>query len=166
MSQTEIAEKLKVSQALISGWETGKSFPDEKCLEKLTKILGPLGKMDGHQLAEDPSDIGPSPFGVWLNRMRQENDLTVPQLAGKSNVAIPTIYAIENGVISNPRSTTVQKLERALKTKVPEDTAEQVKEESTIEGLGELAEFNPHVDSERPPEPGIYVLYDISERPI
>ncbi len=35
-----------------------------------------------------------------------------------------------------------------------------------MEGLGSLEDFDPHVDSERPAEPGIYVLYDISERPI
>jgi excinuclease UvrABC nuclease subunit len=32
--------------------------------------------------------------------------------------------------------------------------------------VGTLADFDPHEEGEFPSEPGIYVLYDISERPI
>lgn len=165
-SQGEVARYVSVSQPTIFNWEAGTSTPNDETIEKLNKLLGPFWKHDGHQLADDLSEAGPAPFGVWVNRLRQEQGLTVPELASLSGVAIPTIYAIEGGRISNPRSETVKKLEKALKSKVPEDTAEQVREESTVEGLGALEDFNPHIDSERPAQPGIYVLYDVSERPI
>jgi hypothetical protein len=42
----------------------------------------------------------------------------------------------------------------------------ETREEATIQGFGELVDFDPHEDDDRPPAPGIYVLYDISERPI
>jgi excinuclease UvrABC nuclease subunit len=32
--------------------------------------------------------------------------------------------------------------------------------------LGQLTDFNPHDKADIPEEPGVYVLYDISERPV
>ena len=61
---------------------------------------------------------------------------------------------------------TRKKLEQALTTQIPEDTAQEVAAEAEVLGLGALEDFDPHSDSERPTQPGIYVLYDISERPI
>ena len=34
-----------------------------------------------------------------------------------------------------------------------------------IKGVGELVGFNPHIIDEVPAAPGIYVLYDVSDRP-
>jgi len=56
--------------------------------------------------------------------------------------------------------------ETALGTQVPPDTAAGIAEEAAVPGLGSLEDFDPHSDSDRPTEPGIYVLYDISERPV
>lgn len=56
-------------------------------------------------------------------------------------------------------------MEKAL-GKLPEDAAQEAAEDASISGLGSLEDFDPHSDDERPPGPGIYVLYDISERPI
>jgi hypothetical protein len=41
-----------------------------------------------------------------------------------------------------------------------------VTENNEIEGMGSLEDFDPHKDDERPNAPGIYVFYDISNRPI
>jgi hypothetical protein len=59
------------------------------------------------------------------------------------------------------RDETRKKLETALGVSVPDDTAAEVADEAEVEGLGALEDFDPHLDSERPTEPGIYVLYDI-----
>lgn len=64
------------------------------------------------------------------------------------------------------RDSTRKKLERALNNKLPADAAAEVAEEAKITGLGKLEDFDPHLDSERPDEAGIYMLYDISERPV
>ena len=40
LSQTELAEKLAVTQGAISQWETGESLPRAELLPKLAKILG------------------------------------------------------------------------------------------------------------------------------
>ena len=47
----------------------------------------------------------------------------------------------------------------------PRDLA-QSHGQAEVQGLGSLVDFDPHADDERPEEPGIYVFYDISERPI
>ena len=49
---------------------------------------------------------------------------------------------------------------------LPADAAQEVAQESEIAGLGTFEDFDPHLDSDRPTGPGIYVFYDISDRPI
>lgn len=40
LSQSELAEKIGVSQNTVSQWETGERIPNVLILKKLTKILG------------------------------------------------------------------------------------------------------------------------------
>ena len=40
LTQRDLAEKLNVSDKVISKWETGKSLPDVETMLKLSKILG------------------------------------------------------------------------------------------------------------------------------
>ncbi|EQD31614.1 protein containing Excinuclease ABC, C subunit, partial [mine drainage metagenome] len=42
----------------------------------------------------------------------------------------------------------------------------ELKLDTTIEGLGEFRDFNPHERGEWPSAAGVYVFYDRSERPI
>ena len=76
------------------------------------------------------------------------------------------IYNIEAGRISNPRPATIKKLESALGAEIPTEVKDETREEATIKDVGELVDFDPHDDDDLPSTPGIYVLYDISERPI
>jgi transcriptional regulator with XRE-family HTH domain len=90
----------------------------------------------------------------------------VAELAKASGVSGPAIYGIEAGRIANPRTETVKKLEKALGQDLPPETKAELREESTIEGMGEFVDFDPHDPDDRPNASGVYVLYDISERPI
>ena len=92
--------------------------------------------------------------------------MSVAELASAAGLSTPAVYNIESGRITNPRAETVSRLERALQTEIPDDTIIVIHEDAKIEGLGELVDFDPHVDDDLPALPGIYVLYDISERPI
>jgi transcriptional regulator with XRE-family HTH domain len=100
-----------------------------------------------------------------VNKSRISKGLSVPELAHQSDLTPPAIYRIESGTTRNIRLDTREKLERVL-GKMPEGTAEEAAEDASISGLGSLEDFDPHSEDERPPGPGIYVLYDISERPI
>ena len=48
----------------------------------------------------------------------------------------------------------------------PSSVTAVVEEQSGIAGLGSLTDFDPHDDNDLPTEPGVYVSYDISQRPI
>jgi transcriptional regulator with XRE-family HTH domain len=91
---------------------------------------------------------------------------TAVELAEKSGVSQATLYNLQNGRAENPGRSTIEKLERVLGQPMPNDVKEEIEEGSEIQGLGELIDFDPHDQSEIPSEPGVYVLYDITERPI
>jgi transcriptional regulator with XRE-family HTH domain len=167
-SQAELGEKLGVAQPTISTWEKGRVIPDHQ-KARLREILG-LDRAPGGETPfsiEDRSEqAGPSAFGSWLNRVRVERSLSVAELATKAEVSVPAIYHIESGRIRNPRPETVRRLEEALGKQLPAETKKEIRDEATVEGVGEFFEFDPHSRDDWPEVPGVYVLYDISERPI
>lgn len=102
----------------------------------------------------------------WLTKTRLEKNISVPELAASAGVSPQAVYNIESGRILNPRQETIRRLERALGKEIPKEAKEEIREEAKIEGVGELIDFDPHSDNDLPAVAGIYVLYDISERPI
>jgi len=157
LSQGELAGKIGVAQMTVSNWETGKAMPKAEQIDKLRQILGINGAED------DAPDA--SPIAAWVAKSRISKSLSVPELAMQSGLTAAAIYRIESGVTRNLHSKTQHKLENALGP-MPEFMAEEAAEDATIVGLGSLIDFDPHDDDERPSDPGIYVLYDVSERPI
>ncbi|MEO6182483.1 MAG: helix-turn-helix domain-containing protein [Verrucomicrobiota bacterium] len=101
-----------------------------------------------------------------MAKARIAKGFSVPDLANRSGLTPPSIYRIETGVTRNLREATQKKLENALGSTLSADAALEVAQESEVFGLGTFEDFDPHLDSDRPTGPGIYVLYDISERPI
>jgi transcriptional regulator with XRE-family HTH domain len=173
-SQGELAKKLDISAPTISNWELGKSSPGKPEKAKVRKLLG-MDAASGSSTSgakekgagdADLEGQGPSAFGAWLNRTRLDKGLSVSELAEQANVSVPQLYNLESGRSTNPRSETVRRIERALGAEVPGETKAEVKEESNIEGLGEFSDFDPHNGEDLPPSSGVYVLYDISERPV
>ncbi|MFT3800975.1 MAG: helix-turn-helix domain-containing protein [Burkholderiaceae bacterium] len=167
-SQAELGAKLGVAQMTISNLEKGKI---KLTRDRKRAILTALGvSMPSANAVDVPADEslsdGPSAFGAWLSRVRLEKKLSVGELSERAGVSRPAIYNIEAGRITNPREETVGRLEKALREKVPSDTREEVRDEATIEGVGEFFEFDPLNKDDWPTVAGIYVLYDISERPI
>lgn len=156
LSQKELADKVGVTQTYISTWETERRVPSEEHFNKLQKVVD----------LDIDSEVGPSPIGAWLVKARNKKGLSAIELAEKAGLTFPTIYNIESGRSPNPHQSTVEKLEKALGEVVPEDTSQEAKSEATIEGIGQLVDFDPYAEEYLPKQPGIYVLYDISERPI
>ena len=164
MSQVELAGKIGVTQAAISNCEQGKSSPGNEHKVRLKKILGDVWTKANTNQTEVTAV--PSPIGSWLTHARIRQNMSVPELAEKAGISAMAVYNIEGGRISNPRQETIRKLEAALKTSVPLEAKEESREEARIEGVGELIGFDPHNDDDLPTAPGVYVLYDISERSI
>jgi transcriptional regulator with XRE-family HTH domain len=160
LSQKELAEKLGLTQGTISNWE-GKKELDPETITKLKTVLGNSFVADATS-----STDGSSVLAAWLSRARQEARLTRGELAEKSGLSVPTIYNIEAGRAQNPRTRTMELLEKALEKKLDPEFGEAVRKASTIEGIGLFQDFDPHDEDQWPDEPGIYVFYDIAERPV
>lgn len=154
LTQNQLAEKLGVWQAQVSAWETGKVAVGEEHQRTLARLFG---KSEG---------AVSNPFGDWLKRERERRNWTVQELATTSDVSAPAIYNIEAGRISNPRQATKDRLSKALNIEVPSDVSELVQTDSEIKGLGIFTDFDPHSKEDLPTAAGIYVLYDVSERPV
>jgi transcriptional regulator with XRE-family HTH domain len=167
MTQAELGEKMGVTQAAISTWETGRVVPGAQQKRRLKEILG-ITTARRTSGAAGPAIVesGPPAFGVWLNRQRLQAGMSVTELAAAAGVSGPAIYNIEAGRSPNPRQSSIAKLEKALGAQLPQEAREEMQQEATILGMGELVDFDPHDEANLPTDAGIYVLYDISERPI
>jgi len=159
LSQTELANRLGLSQALLSKWESGKATPNEVQLSRLNEILGGLTE-DQDTVSEAESQ---SPAAAWLSRALTKKEWTANEVAKKADVSVQTIYNILSGRAQNPQPTTITALEKALGDKFEKDGPSEVPE---VKGIGQLIDFNPYEDKELPKKAGVYVLYDISQRPI
>lgn len=166
LTQAELGEKMGVTQGTISNWEIGNNIPSRSQKSKLKKILGGFSGDVATSKSKREPPIGAAPLSGWLTKARLEKKLSVPELAEAAGLSVPAVYNIQSGRILNPRAETVRRLEQVLENEIPRDTKEEIRGEAQIEGVGELVDFDPHTDSDLPAIAGIYVLYDISERPI
>jgi transcriptional regulator with XRE-family HTH domain len=132
--------------------------------EELERILG-LGADPEHR-KEVQEREGAGAFGAWLSKTRIARNMSVPELAHNAGISAVAIYNLEQGKSLNPQKKTRVKLEKALGEKTPMEVIEQEEEEQEIEGIGALMSFDPLSKQDRPAVPGVYVLYDISDRPI
>lgn len=163
LTQADLAERLGVSQALIAHWETGRQVPPEDRRKELERVLGISKTTQAHEL-EDVT--GPSEFGRWVKHNREKLDFSVPKLAKKAGVTPKTIYDIESGIRPNPQNKTIERLEKALKAHVPQETKKEMAEEAKIEGIGEWRTFDFKSQDDYPTCPGIYILFAPYKHPV
>lgn len=160
LTQMELAKRMKVSQSAVSQWELGKLVPSDNQQAKLNEILrGITPDAEGITEAETQT-----PVAAWLSRALAKKDLTAGELAAKADVSVATVYSILGGRAQNPHPRTITALEKALGE--PFESKKNTREASEIVGIGSLIDFDPYDPKEIPEKPGVYVLYDISQRPI
>jgi transcriptional regulator with XRE-family HTH domain len=126
----------------------------------------PLGALMEVLMANVDPDYGPSEFGIWLHDTRTKKNMSPGELAEKAGISFVQVYNIEAGRSQNPREGTRNRLITALGTKPAKSVLAATEKGASIEDVGELADFDPHDDRDLPEEPGIYVFYDISDRPV
>jgi len=161
-TQAQLAKKIGVTQGAIALWESGNHPPSRENMDKLESLLGPVDTAGASSLPLE----GSSHVGDWLAKARDKAGLTRAQLAQKAGLSIPTIYNIEKGQAGSPRDTTIKLLEDALGTRLDSESERELRAESTVEGLGDLRDFTPLDEKTWPDGPGVYILYDISMRPV
>ena len=165
-SQQELAEAIDVSQPTISNWEHGRPpGPDESELDKIEKFLGrPVSEAAAASEPENTTDLA-----LWLTKAiesKQHRDSkSLGMLAAEAGVSVPTIYNILNGTVASPQSRTLKKLQDYF-GEAPAEVKEETNAARDVGQLGEFSQFDPHDDAQWPAEPGVYILYDVSERPI
>ena len=164
LMQKALADRLGVLQPTVANWESGKAPISQEVRTKVEKILGPLTNKS--RLASEATASEVSSFGEWVRENRDKAGLSVTELARKAKMSAMQIYNIEHGKISNPQSSTRNKLAAAFNQEIPEPIIKETEEEQNIEGLGSLTDFNPYDKTEWPECAGIYVLYDNTQRPV
>lgn len=162
LSQKQLAEALEVSQVTVSNWETGSTSPRKGMIAKLVSKFGPeLIDLDSLSEASLPS----SSLAQWLYAQRVGAGLTRSELATKAKITSQTVYNIERGRVTSPHPPTIEGLRSALDQRIP-DFSGQIGGGRDAVDLGDFLEFDPHDLQNLPDVAGIYVFYDISDRPI
>jgi len=154
IKQKQLAMMLGISQATVSHWVTGKATPSSDQGAMLTELLGRTEER--RTLAQ------------WVTEKRNERGWTVADLAREAELSLPAVYNIESGRITNPRERTRKALERALGAQLAVAIEREMTASSGIPGtgVGPFTDFDPYVEDELPVVAGVYVFYDISDRPI
>ena len=107
-----------------------------------------------------------SSFAEWLRTSREARGWSQLQLENESGVSQPQIWNIENGKSLNPQTRTREKLEKALGIKTPPIITSEAEQEEAVAGVGVLTDFDPHDESSLPECNGVYVFYDLTDRPV
>jgi len=160
LTQAAVEKEIDASSGMVSHWENGKS-PSSEYRKKLEKLFEPI---------DAGSSFDGEKFGKWLDQEMRKKPINRIKLSQKSGVHPATIDNLITGKVANPRSETMRKLAEALghsqKDSVASEVIEETKRNNEIPGLGSFENFSPHVKDEIPDCAGVYVLYDIADRPI
>ena len=168
-TQASLAARLGVAQATVAAWEVGRSYPRKETVKNLEDLFSEvLGLTTAAEIEENVLDVGNqvSEFGLWLQATRNQQGLTVAELAEISGLTSATINNIESGRSQSPQAATQAAISGALSTKVPTKIREILTDDNAIEGLGLFTDFDPHDPETAPSVAGVYIFYDITGRPV
>lgn len=126
----------------------------------------PMPRYKQYRDAQEIILLSGGSFSRWLKRTIEKSEMSLATIAESSGVSYQTISKIINGSTPNPQASTKERLASALHQKIPKQVQDSSSSETFVEGLGDLADFNPYETSELPNCGGVYVFYDISNRPI
>jgi transcriptional regulator with XRE-family HTH domain len=165
LTRKVLAQQLEVSDLSIFNWETNKSSPQQKSLNALIQKFGEDAFNPEKAVVHEDGSLA---LASWLAKKRAEKSLSRKELANKAGVSEMTLWNIESGRTLNPQQSTIESLEAAFGEKLPEDIDAEIAEQADlkVEGIGPFTNFDPHDEDDLPTVPGIYVFYDISDRPV
>ncbi|RMH24452.1 MAG: helix-turn-helix domain-containing protein [Planctomycetota bacterium] len=161
-TQQDLAIRVGVGQPIVSQWETGKASPTAVQVDAIIAAFG----RDVFVSTSVKSEV--SLLAGWVRSQREAKGWTRQHLAERAGVSYLTILNIETGKSANPQVRTREKIETAFGQPVPSDIQDSVSDEADVgaPGIGALIDFDPYAMDDLPSVPGIYVLYDISDRAV
>ncbi|MFI8682080.1 hypothetical protein ACIGFJ_06925 [Brevundimonas diminuta] len=105
-------------------------------------------------------------FGDWLNDQMEAKDVSIARLSELSGITYTGIWNIVEGNTKSPRDETRKRLAKALNIKIPKNIEESSEGQNSIIPGYDWADFTPSDLETIPEESGIYVFYDITDRPV
>lgn len=105
-------------------------------------------------------------FGDWLSKEMDTRNISITQLAELTGLTYAGIWNIVKGNTKAPRIGTREKITKVIGVAVPPDVANAVERQSEALPGFEWVDFTPS-DLETVPEAaGVYVFYDVTDRPV
>lgn len=102
-------------------------------------------------------------FGDWIRLGLSQKKINVSELGEKSGVSQPAIYNILSGKSLNPQTRTIEKIASVIGNRPEKEDKLNI---LTDAGFGELIDFDPYDENGLPDCNGVYVFYDITDRPV
>lgn len=164
LTQNQLGAELQIAQPIVSQFESGNTTPSDAQLDSIVDRFGVKSFVDGSIAEIDTYNL----LSNWLRGAMAAKSLTVKDLAELTGLSRTPIDSILNGKNTNPRTRTIEKLEEALGVKIDVDIQAEIERDADlgVEGVGAFTDFDPYDMNDLPQVPGIYVFYDISDRPI
>lgn len=160
-----MGEKLGISQGYVAQIENESVNASPRVTQKILELSGQSRAEIESALkkaAEKESD-----FGDWVQERRAKLGLSRQELADKAGIPYITLYFIEKHETESPRQATIDAIKKVL-GELPKDVQTEVVD-SAQGGFGEyqgpfpFKEWESSIDDKTP---GIYVFYDVSNRPV
>lgn len=115
---------------------------------------------------EDENSVEPqATFGDWLKQEMTRQDVSIQDLADRTKLTYTGIWNIVKGNTLYPREETRRKISEALNQAVPNEVEQEIEQEAAISGYS-WSDFTPSDLQTVPPLGGVYVFYDITDRPV
>ena len=105
-------------------------------------------------------------FSDWLNDQMREKDISIKDIAERSGITYTGIWNIVQGNTWSPRSDTRKRIADAIHSIVPADVEAASEAEAVIMAPFEWVPCDPFDIQSVPECPGVYVFYDLTDRPV
>ena len=133
---------------------------------QIDENLGSAISAEEPNLGYEPDFSSKPAFSDWLKQEMKLQNLSIPDMVLRTGITYPGIWNIVNGKTQSPKAETREKIASALNRNVPESVTQQIKSDAEeIPGLS-WADFTPSDLQTVPKTCGVYVFYDITDRPV
>ena len=112
------------------------------------------------------TDVEHSAFGDWLRIEIEKKGLSIAVLAEKTGITYTGIWNIVKGNTVSPRKETREKLAAALNELIPPAVEAEIASQAMPLPGFEWVDFTPTDLETVPQASGVYVFYDITDRPV
>ncbi|WP_336799489.1 hypothetical protein [Kaistia sp. MMO-174] len=121
------------------------------------------------ELFEDEATIADqkqSAFGEWLNTEMSAKGIRIQDLVARTGITYTGIWNIVKGNTASPKKETRDRLAAALNEAIPEAIQTEIAEQSMPIAGYDWVDFTPSDLETVPEQSGVYVFYDVTDRPV